>query len=356
MEKKLYSELKEFAKNYYSKHLSLPTHKQIKNRAKKEHFKNITIAEAKQFRNSLETHSKYYRLGDKNSLYAKIQSSTLGWVQTDLFFITFRGKRYGSGMIFVDILSKKTFITSISSKKLPAVKKAIEKAKKFMPIRRLYSDKESSLRSLELNNEEFPDIKFFTTVRKAVIAERYIFMFKRWLSQYLSNENIKITQWRSHIDKIQTKMNNRIIAKGDILGQRLSNVTPNRLNNKNIGLYVSHLLVNKPTYYQSLYKIYSPQNPNLFFKYEINDIIYISKKIDPTMDRYKYLYDSKSFFGHFETVKTSAKYDNNYKIIRRRLLVSKNSSWLPVYDLKKISSSLILHNIYERYIRPFPKK
>ena len=352
--KQLHSRLVEFTKNYFSKHLSMPSIKTIQKYSEKELFKTVSVEDAKLIKNSLETHSKYYKLNDKNMLYAKIQTSTLGWVQTDLFFVTFRGNKYGSGMIFVDILSKKVFVTSISSKKLSAVKKAIEKAVKFMPIRRLYSDKESSLRSLELNNKDFPNIKFFTTVRKAVIAERFIYTFKRWMAQYLTNQNIKITQWKNHIDKIQTKMNNRIIAKGDILGQRLSNVTPNRLNNKNIGLYVSHLLINKPSYYQSLYKIYSPQDPKLFFKYNINDIVYISKKIDPTMDRYKYSHDSKSFFGHFEKVKHSAKHDNSYKIIARRLLVSKNSTWLTVYDIKRTNSSLTLHNIYERYIRPFP--
>ena len=72
------------------------------------------------------------------------------------------------------------------------------------------------------------------------------------------------------------------------------------------------------------------------------------------MDRYKYIHDSKSFFGHFEKVKHSAKHENSYKIIARRLLVSKNSTWLTVYDIKRTNSSLTLHNIYERYIRPFP--
>lgn len=352
--KKFYADLIAFCKSFYSKSLKFPTYKRIQLYAEKDLYKKITLEEARLVRNSLELHTKYYKLGDRHAVYAKIRTTTLGWVQTDLFFITFRGKKYGSGMLFVDILSKKVFITSIGSKKLDDIKKAIEKAKAFMPIRRLYSDKESSLKSLEQKNLDFKSIKFITTLRKAVIAERFIYTFKRWMSQYLTNESINVTQWRSHIAKIQRKMNDRIIAKGDILNQRIDDVTPNRLNSSNIGLYVSHLLVNNPGYYQSLYKIYTPANPKLFFKFKLGDIVYISKKIDPTMDRYKYAFDSKSFYGHFEKKKTKQKTENSYKIIQRRLLVSQKNRWVAVYDVKKTFSPTIIHNVYERYIRPFP--
>ena len=346
--------------DFFKKHLIYPSIQQIKKKISSEKWLNETElwnkTEIRSFRNSLEAISKYNKIGNTgkiiNKYHASYRISGLGWVEIDLGFFTKHNIKYGKFMLAVDILSKRVYVESIKNKTFNSIKTFLLNLKKqpgFTYLRRILSDKESALKSNK-NKEELEKllkIKIFLTDRKASMAERFIRSYKLYTSKALLAKKLNYTKWRYVIEDVLLKLNTKKLYN--------SSFRPIDINTKNYISYIQYLMENKPYFAFNFYRIGLPSKKyilNKIFKYNINDLVYLAKKIYPNIKvRNQYFGETRSVAGHFD------KSLPHFKIINRKLVLSSQLNISPIYDIKPIEGNgKILYNIYEFYLRHYPIK
>lgn len=236
------------------------------------------------------------------------------------------------------------------------IKKMI-KSPGFTHTRRILSDEESALKSLEKRNPYFPSIKFITTNKKAKLVERTIRSLKLQIRKLmLINNDVNIKHWRRYLAPALKKLNTKPL-KGKIPGQ-LETVRPIDLNNKNIGSYVTNLMDSSDSLFSNLHPIPTPRNETTnkkIFKFDIGDLVYIAKKFHPNRKiRASHWNETISFSGHFNSKNRITKLDDVFSVAKRWLETSSKGYVIPLYKLKQ--DKKIINFVYEYQIRPFPTK
>ena len=313
----------------------------------------------KRIRNRLPLISKFHPLGDqgkhRNNMFSMLRVSGLGWVEVDIMFIAVHGNTYGKAFIGIDILSKRIFMHIVKKKDIGNMEAAISallKAPGFTTTKCILSDNEPAIKSLS-QNKRFENVKFVQTDKKAKTVERAIRTIKLLLSKYmyLKGENTFFF-WKRYIQDVIDHLNKRIIP-GKIPGE-VEKVRPIDLNKHNAGKYVSYMLFHDKNFFYSLHPIMNPVNSTAF-KFEIGDSVLLAKKIDPDKSvRDHYWGETRSLAGHFSKYKKKREvvYENGFTVVNRRLDHSKSGNIVKIYDIKQ--GDIILHHIYERYLRDYP--
>ena len=323
-------------------------------------FTNYDVRKA---RNRLPLLTKFRQLGDKgahrNHGFKPLITTTLGWVEVDLMFLHEHKKKGGQAFIAVDILSKRVYARPIPNKSLKTLKSVISemiKSPGFTQVRRILSDEESALKSLERKNTDFPGIRFVTTSRKAKTVERMIRSLKLNLRRIMiANKDNNIKRWAKYLPRAVDALNTKVLPGGKLPG--LNQVRPIDITPRNVGAYVSHQILNNPAFSYGLHPVIPPHNKNRsdkIFKFDIGSKVYFAKQYHPDRNIRDLVWgETKSFSGHFNQKSRKTGTDDEYVVSHRWLQVSSKGYMIPLYNVRG-KQGQVIHSVYEHYIRPFP--
>ena len=314
----------------------------------------FNVYTARHWRNGLPAISKYHRLGIITSTRRKFLPAfvpQVGWVQVDLGFMTWHGRKYGQFAIAIDCLSKVTYVESIPNKSFKSLKVFFENLIKmpgFKTIRRVLTDKEAALSPNNILHLEelFPGVRFFRTLRHAQIVERQIRTFKLYISKAILAHNQSYLKWRTHIDNVLIKLNYRKLKN--------TNIRPIDFTIKKAAQYVTDLIETNPGYKTNLYGIGLPTRESTLsklFAFKVHDIVYVVKPKYPDKKiQEKYKFETRSIAGHIDI------HTEPFEVIHRQLVSDRNAFLIPLYAIKMISKpSFKLTKVYEEYIRQYHK-
>ena len=341
-----------WANNRLKKEFVYPSVHEIINKAKSLGI-SFNVVTARHWRNGLPAISKYHRLGIITSTRRKflpVRVTQVGWVQMDIGFMTWRGRKYGQFAIAVDCLSKVTYVESIPNKSFQSIKQFFENLIKmpgFKTMRRVLTDKEAALspKNISLLEELLPGVRFFRTLRHAQIAERQIQSFKLYISKAILAHQQSYLKWRTHIENVLIKLNHKKLKNTDL--------RPIDFTKKTSAQYITDMIETNPTFKVNLYGVGLPSKQitlDKLFKFNVHDIVYVIKlKYPDKKIQEKYAFETRSIAGHIDI------HTEPFEVIHR-WLTSDRLFLIPMYTIQMVNNpSFKLTKVYEEYIRQYHK-
>ena len=352
-----------FAKQQYAKTLFIPSISTIQRHFQKKDGLKFSRLDIQRTRNKLELISRFQPLGDegrrRNFRFRGLVTAMSGWIEIDMFFMGQHKAKYGQGIIAVDILTKRVYAQSVPNKTTESFEsfiKTLIKTPGFISTRRILSDKEAAIQSLE-KQKKFKSIKFITTLGKAKIAERYIRSLKLYLSKLALARGVSLMRWRELLSDVLEKLNTKKLP-GKIPGV-LDYVRPIDLNKNMAAKYIDYMLFNNKRFFSAFHPVLTPQNPDIakkIFKFSVGDQVYLAKKkhINPKIQK-QYWGETRSISGHFAKFEYDSTELDVYTIKHRKLDNTSMGYIVPIYKLED-KDGRPTKFIYEQFIRAQPKK
>ena len=352
-----------FSKQQYAKTLSIPSIREIQRYFEKKDGLKISRFDIQRIRNKLELISRFQPLGDegraRNLRFRSLVTAMNGWVEIDMFFMGQHKAKYGQGIIAVDILTKRVYAQSVPNKTAESFEnfiKTLIQTPGFKSTRRILSDKEAAVQSLE-KQRKFKSIKFITTLGKAKMAERFIRSLKLSLSKLALARGISLMRWRELLSDVLEKLNTKKLP-GKIPGV-LNQVRPIDLNKNMAAKYIDYMLFNNKRFFSAFHPVLTPQNPDIakkIFKFSIGDKVYLAKKkhINPKIQK-QYWGETRSISGHFAKFAFDSSELDVYTIKQRKLDNTSTGYIVPLYKLEDKEGKPTKF-IYEQFIRGQPDK